>query len=116
MPDASMTVNWFDSSLSTRMLASSVKAFRRGLRWALRATCSGRRSDAGERLLDQVADLAGAPLLVGLVVELAADRDRIERLAVAGREDLRVDDVGAGDGAGAGDDREQPRDDPGRAR
>ena len=47
--------------------------------------------------------------LVGLVVELAVDEDGIERPAVGGGEDLGVDDVGAGGGAGAGDDRQQPR-------
>ena len=109
-PEASMTVNCSSSALSTMMLVSSVKALSRALLLALAARpCSGRRMRAGERLLDQVADLAGAALLVGVVVELAADRDRVERLAVGGREDLRVDDIGAGDGAGAGDERQEPR-------
>ena len=104
-----MTVNWFDQALSTRTLVSSVKAFSRGFRCAFCATMLRQAKRAGERLLDEVADPPRPPLLVGVVVEFAADRDRVERLAVGGREDLRVDDVGAGDGAGPGDDRQQAR-------
>src|SRR5581483_12487286 len=63
---------------------------------------------AGQRLLDQLADFPGPALLVGIVLELAADGDGVEGLAVDGRIDLRVDDVAAGNRAGAGDDRQKP--------
>ena len=105
-----MTVNWFDQELSTRIAGLQRERLQaRACGCALRGDDLGQAHRARQRLLDQVADLAGAALLVGLVVELAADRDRIERLAVGGGEDLRVDDVAAGGGAGAGDDRQQPR-------
>ena len=51
----------------------------------------------------------GAAQLVLVALEGAGDEDRVERAAVDGGEDLRVDDVGAGRRAGAGDDREQAR-------
>ena len=69
-----MTVNRFDHELSTMMLVSSENALSRDLRSRLRGDDLGQPHGAGERLLDQVADAAGAPLLVGLVVELAGDR------------------------------------------
>ena len=69
-----MTVNRFDQELSTRMLVSSVNALSRDLRCALAGDDLGQPHGAGQRLLDEVADAAGAALLVGLVVELAADR------------------------------------------
>ena len=92
-----------------RIAVSSEKAPRRGAALRPAGDHLGQADGAGQRLLDQVADAAGPALLVGLVVELAVDGDRIERLAVGGGEDLRVDDVGAGGGAGAGDDRQQAR-------
>ncbi len=103
-----MAVNWFDQVLSMRMLVSSEKAPRRARRCDLRADDLGHPDGARQRLLDQVADAAGAAQFVGLVVELAVDEDGIERAAVGGGEDLGVDDVAAGGGAGAGDDRQQP--------
>ena len=56
-----------------------------------------------------LGDALAAPLLVDVVVEGAADDDRVERAAVGGGEDLRIDDVGVACRAGAGDDGEEPR-------
>ena len=55
-----------------------------------------------------LADARGAARLVLVAIEFARDRDGVERAAVGGGVDLRVDDVGAGRRAGAGDDRQQP--------
>ena len=104
-----MTVKRFDHELSTMMLVSSEKRLEPRLALALGGDHLGQPHGAGKRLLDEVADAPGAALLVGLVVELAGDEDRVERLAVGGGVDLRVDDVGAGNGAGAGDHRQEPR-------
>ena len=62
-----------------------------------------------QRLLDQRGDALAAPHLVLVGVEGAADDDGIERAAVGGGEDLRVDDVGVAGRAGAGDDGEEAR-------
>ena len=70
---------------------------------------SGSQALARQHVLDQPADALGAPPLVLVAVELAADQDGVERAAVGGGEDLRVDDVAAGRRAGAGDDRQQAR-------
>ena len=78
----------------------------RGL--AARAATMSLESDfAGERLLDRAERCAAAPQLVLVVIEGARHADGVERQAVGGREHLRVDDIGAGGGAGAGDDRQQ---------
>src|SRR3984957_20858335 len=63
---------------------------------------------AVQRALDRIGDADGAPSLVVVELELARHRYGVEREPVGGGEDLRVDDVGAGGRAGAGDDREQP--------
>ena len=56
-----------------------------------------------------VGDALAAPHLVLVVVEGAADNDRVERPSVGGGENLRVDDVGVARRARAGDDGENPR-------
>src|SRR4029079_19798985 len=52
---------------------------------------------------------AGAALLVLVAIEFARDRNRVEREPVGGRDNLRVDDVAAGDSASARDVRQEPR-------
>ena len=64
---------------------------------------------AAQRALDRIGDAHRAARLVLVVLELARHRDGVEREPVGRGEDLRVDDVGAGRRAGAGDDRQQPR-------
>ena len=79
-------------------------------RVALRlATTSGRRISPLQRALHAFRDADGAAQLVLVLGEFAADEDRVEGEAVRRREDLGIDDVGAGGGAGAGDDRQEPR-------
>ena len=68
----------------------------------------GQPQFAFQHLLDHLADPRRAPALVLVAVVFPRDRDGVERAAVGGGVDLRVDDVGAGRGAGAGDDRQQP--------
>ena len=108
-PSTSMTVNRLDSVL----LMSARGSMREGLGAALRLGALGdhlrQPALARQHVLDQLADALGAAPLVLVAVELAADQDRVERLAVGGGEDLRVDDVAAGRGAGAGDHRQQAR-------
>ena len=68
----------------------------------------GQPQFAAQRLLDRIGDAIGAPLLVLVALEFARQRNGVERAPVGGGEYLRVDDIGAGHGAGAGDDRQQP--------
>ena len=56
-----------------------------------------------------VGDALAAAQFVLVALEGARDEDRVEGEAVGRGEDLRVDDIGAGRGAGAGDAAEQPR-------
>jgi len=63
---------------------------------------------AFQHLLDHFADPGGSASLVLVAVVFPRDRDGVERAAIGGRIDLRVDDVGAGGRAGARDDRQQP--------
>ena len=88
---------------------SIAKALSRPFGGARLAHRVGQPDLAAQRLLDQFADARGAARLVLVAVEFARDRDGVEREAVGGGVDLRVDDVGAGQRAGAGDDRQQPR-------
>ena len=68
-----MTVKWFDQ----RIVDEDAGLEREGLRaapscWRLARDRLGQADRAGQRLLDQVADRAGAALLVRVVVEFAA--------------------------------------------
>jgi hypothetical protein len=65
---------------------------------------------AFEHVLDHVADSCCTAAFVVVAVVFPGDRDGVERAAIGRGVDLRVDDVGAGRGACAGDDRQQARD------
>src|SRR5262249_52548371 len=62
---------------------------------------------AAQGLFDRIGHACGPASFVGVEVELTRDGDGVGRAALGGGEDLRVDDVGAGNRARAGDDREQ---------
>ena len=64
---------------------------------------------AAQRLLHRLGDAFGAAQFVGVFWEGARHRDDVEREAVGGGEDLRVDDVGARRRAGAGEQRQEAR-------
>ena len=64
---------------------------------------------ARQHVLDHPADRGASPEFVLVVGQFAVDQDRVECPSVRGGEDLRVGDVGAGCGTGAGDDRQQTR-------
>src|SRR5581483_10131194 len=69
----------------------------------------GQAHFAFQRLFYALGDSCGAAFLVLVVVEFARDRNRIEREPVGRGENLRVDDVAAGDGASPRNRREEPR-------
>ena len=71
-------------------------------------TTSGSRNSPRSAFSIESAMRCGAAFLVLVAVEFARQRNGVERAAVGGGVDLRVDDVGAGHRAGAGDDRQQP--------
>ena len=64
---------------------------------------------AAQQAPDHVADAAAAAELVLVVLELAVEQEGVERIAVARRHDVGAGDVGAGGGAGAGEQRQQTR-------
>ena len=97
----SITVSASDSVLSITTCGSTVKA-----EAAPSASAGGDHVGqahlALQQLLDGRGDASGAALFVLAMVELALELDGVERHAVARGRDLRIDDVGAGRGAGAG--------------
>ena len=105
-----MTVWRVDSALSMTTSGGDVEGLRA-------ARCGGPLAVdeigdpdlALERPLDGGGDALGPAQLVLVAVEGAREEDGVERHAVGGGEDLRVDDVAARRRAGAGDDGEQPR-------
>ena len=64
---------------------------------------------AAQRALDRIRDAQRAARLILVVLELARDRDGVEREPIGGGEDLRIHDVGAGCRARARNHRQQPR-------
>ena len=108
-PETSMTVNFSESVFETWTSAGSVKGFSRRL-WRLSLPRSMQDlALALQQLLDRIDDAGGADLFVLVGGEGAAQAEGVEGAAVAGRKDLRADDRGFAHGAGAGDQRQQPR-------
>ena len=88
---------------------SIAKARRRSSRVSFSGVISASRTSPRERLFDVGGDPLSAPQFVLLALEGARDEDRVEREAVGRGEDLSVDDIAAGCGAGAGDAGQEPR-------
>ena len=84
------------------------KAFSRAFALARLATTSGSRRSPRNAFSIESAMRAARRASSVVELELARHRDGVERAPVGGGEDLRIDDVGAGDRAGAGDDGQQP--------
>ena len=109
-PDTSITVNWLDSGVVDQHLGRH----REGADAAAAplAPLGHQRAEpdlALEQLLDGLGDAPRAPQLVLVLLELARQQEGVEREAVARRRDVRARDVGAGGGAGAGEQRQQAR-------
>ena len=105
-----MTVNFSDSVFDTETSAGSVN----GLQAPVVARCPCPRSMgicllALQQLLDVVDDAAWRGPSRPRRREGAAQAEGVDGAAVRGRKDLRADDRGLGHGAGAGDQRQQPR-------
>src|SRR6185436_10488032 len=98
-----MTVSASDSVLSITTCGSTVKADSRAFGFFLVATTSAKRTSPFNSLSMVVA------LFVVAMLELALELDGVERHAIARGRDLRIDDVGAGPGAGAGHHGQQAR-------
>ncbi len=108
-PATSMTVRRLDRALSMLMsgVTSNVSAAWRVAR--ARGDRLGQADLAAEGALHGERDAAGAAQLVLVALEGARHVDHVERQAVRGGEDLRIDDVGGRRGAGPGDGRQQAR-------
>jgi len=57
---------------------------------------------AAQRLLDRIGDAVARRSSSSSRSNSREDRDGVERAGIGGGEDLRVDDIGAGHGTGAG--------------
>ena len=104
-----MTVNFSLRLLETSTDGRQAERLEAPVVTALLAEVDQHLALALQQLLDGLDDAVGADLLVLVGGEGAAQPEGVERLAVAGRKDLRADDRGFAHGAGAGDQRQQPR-------